>query len=57
MHLSCKALIASLITNKAPIEVFKEYAEYVDVFFQEAVTGLPVHIRINNHPIDLEKGK
>lgn len=46
-----------LIANKVPIEVLEKYGEYVDVFSQEVVTELLKYTGINNHLINLEKGK
>lgn len=57
VHLSYRAQIASFITNKRPVEVLKEYVEYIDVFFKETATELQEHTGINNHYIDLEKSK
>lgn len=55
--MSCKAQIASLITNKVPVKVFEKYEEYIDVFSKEVAADLLEYIRINDPPIDLKKDK
>lgn len=57
MHLFCRAQIVSFIANKILIGVFKESAEYTDVFTKEVTAELFKHTRINDHFIDLEKSK
>lgn len=57
MHTFCRAKIASLLTNKALVEVSKEYVKYIDVFSKEAAAKLPNHIEINNHFINLKEDK
>lgn len=57
VHPSRKAQIILFITNKVPINIPKEYIEYVDVFSKEAIVELPEYTGINNHPINLKKDK
>lgn len=57
VHPFRRAQITSFIADKASMEVSKQYAEYADVFSEEAVAKLLKHTRINDHYIDLEEGK
>lgn len=53
MHLSCKAQIASLNVNKAPIITLPQYSDFASIFSSKLITKLSKYIRINNHAIDL----
>ncbi len=44
MHLSRKTQIASLKADKAPIKVFNEYADFVDIFLPKLVVKLFKHL-------------
>lgn len=57
VHLSYRTQIALLITNKIPVVIPGEYVEYTDIFSKKFTVELPKYMRINNHSIDLEKGK
>ena len=51
------AQVEGLIFNKAPIEVPVEYSNYSNVFSAENVAELLENIGINEHAIELKKGK
>ena len=51
------AQVGALIFNKVFSEVPAEYSNYSDVFSAENAAELPEHTGMNNHAIELEKGK
>ncbi len=53
MHLSKKAQISHLNTDKAPTKVSSKYADFIDVFSPKLTTELLEYTRINNHTIEL----
>lgn len=57
IHLFCKAQIASLKAVEISISVPSEYVDCADIFFQDLVTKLAKHIRINNYTINLVKAQ
>lgn len=57
IHLKCKAQIAWLKAEMAPVFVLAEYLDFANVFSKELATMLPKHTKINTHAIDLEKNK
>lgn len=57
VYLSHRAYILSLITNKVPVKISKEYLEYINIFSKKAIEELLKQIQINNYPIDLKEDK
>ena len=51
-----EAQVRALLFDEAPIEVPVEYSDY-NVFSAENVAELPENTGINEHTIELEKGK
>ena len=52
-----KAQVRALIFNKIPTIVLAEYFNYSNVFSAKYMAKLPENTRINEHAIELEKGK
>ena len=52
-----KAQVGALPFNKALTEVPAKYSDYSDVFSAKHAAELPENIGINEHAIELEKGK
>ena len=53
MHLSKRAQIAHLETNKASTKVLSEYADLVEIFSSKLAIELPKHMEINDYIIEL----
>ena len=53
VHLSRRAQIAALVTNKASTSIPNEYSDFADVFSPELALELPEHTSINDHAIEL----
>ena len=53
MHPLKKASIAHLKVDKALIQVFSKYADFIDIFLLKLVAKLLKYIKINNHIIKL----
>ena len=51
------AQVGALLFDEAPTEVPAEYSDYSDVFLAENAAELPENTGINEHAIELEKGK
>lgn len=51
-----RAQIAFLKTDKTPISIFSNYADFAGVFFKNLAAKLLEYIKIKNHAIDLIKG-
>ena len=51
------AQVGALLFDEAPTEVLAEYSDYSNVFSAENAVELPKNTEINEHAIELEKGK
>ena len=57
VHAERQALVGALIFNEASTEVLVEYFNYSNVFSAENGADFPENTGINEHAIELEKGK
>lgn len=57
INLVCKAQIAILIANEAPVTILAEYLDFIDIFFKKSAVILSEYTKINTYTMDLEKGK
>ncbi len=57
IHPSWAAERAAPQWDKAPTKIPAKYFDYTDVFFSELAMELPENIRMNEHTIELIKGK
>ena len=57
IHPSRSPLLAALQQDKTPTEIPSEYADYADVFTPDLAMELPENTGINEHAIELVKGK
>ena len=57
MHFKKQAQVEALLFDKALIKVPAEYSNYSNVFLAKNAIELPKNIRINEHIIELKKGK
>lgn len=55
VHSSWEALIVGLKVEE--VIVSTKYSDFANVFFFDSAAKLPKHFGINNHLIDLKKGK
>lgn len=55
IYLACKAQITLLLAKK--VSVFKEYADFLDIFSKKSIIMLSDYFNINKHTIDLKTGK
>ena len=57
VHAERQAQVGALLFDEAPTEVPAEYSNYSNVFSAENAAELPENTGINEHAIELEKGK
>lgn len=55
IHPFCRAYIALIKGDEAPIFLSLKYTDFIDVFSKNLATKLPKHIKINNYAINLIK--